>query len=304
MRIWITGASGSLGQELVPRLSGNFESAEICFPTSSELDLENFEDVSSFVEDFSPTHVYHLAARVFGVGGHTKSPEASLISNTRIDNSVLGALFKKPPTWIYYASTVATYGYPYKQLPLLEDNLLEGNPHESEYGYSMSKRLALAYLELLKKHHNVKYVYGLSTNLFGRGDRFLSGGGHVIVSLLEKAKQARESQTALHVWGESNSTRDFLSTRSAAAIIAELTNLHTGSINIASGQEISIKSIAEIICESFNLEAGYEFTHQLQGIPIRVCSVKKLQQFSNYVKSVNSLEEITAEIKAVSAESN
>ena len=48
MRIWITGASGSLGQELVPRLSGNFESAEICFPTSSELDLENFEDVSSF----------------------------------------------------------------------------------------------------------------------------------------------------------------------------------------------------------------------------------------------------------------
>ena len=296
MKIWVTGGSGALGQELVKVLERDFPTATLLAPTSQELNLEDAKAVNDFVRLNKPTHVYHLAARVFGIGGHTKTPEASLLSNTRIDNNVFTPLFENPPIWIYYASTVAAYGYPYVVLPLSEKDWLSSEPHESEYGYAMSKRLAIAYLELLSKRRNVKFVYGLSTNLFGRGDRFLNGGGHVMVSLLEKAKSAQKEDKPLSVWGEPSSSRDFLSTRSAAEIISELTNQDIGIVNIASGTEISIETIAKLICGIFALEKGYEFTHEMQGIPNRYCDSTKLRKYSKYACSVNSLEEIESEI--------
>ncbi len=304
MRIWVTGGSGALGQELVQRLSSKYPDADLRYPTSSDLNLENFLRVQEFVSEYKPTHVFHLAARVFGVGGHSKTPEASLLANTRIDNSVFDAMFLNPPRWIYYASTVATYGFPYDELPLAETFFLKGTPHESEYGYAMSKRLGLSYLEILEKQHEVGFVYGLSTNLFGHGDRFLNGGGHVIVSLLEKAKKARAESKVLSVWGEPTSSRDFLSTKSAAKIITELVNQNVGIVNIASGQEITIEEISKLICKEFELTNGYEFTHEMQGIPNRVCSIRKLLNFSKYVEEVDSWKEIQEEIRLVANSKN
>lgn len=304
MRIWLTGGSGALGQELIQNLISEYPEAELRYPTRTELNLEDFSKVQEFVGEYKPTHVFHLAARVFGVGGHSKSPEASLLANTRIDNSVFTSLFSHPPQWIYYASTVATYGFPYKELPLDESNFLQGSPHESEYGYAMSKRLGLSYLEILEKQHGVGFVYGLSTNLFGRGDRFLNGSGHVMVSLLKKANIARSESKALSVWGEPTSSRDFLSTKSAVKIITELVDQHIGVVNIASGQEITIESVAKIICQEFELTKGIEFTYEMQGIPNRVCSIRKLQNFSKFIEQVDSWKEIQEEIKLVANSEN
>lgn len=300
MKIWVTGGSGSLGRQLVTALNLKYKNIEIKSPTRAELNLENAFDVSNFVNKFLPTHVFHLAALVMGIGGHIRSPEASLITNTKIDNNVFGALQESPPKWIYYSSTVAAYGYPYIKLPLLEEDVFKSKPHESEYGYALSKRHGLAYLELLNKYHGVNYVYGLTTNLFGPGDRSLNGSGHVIVSLLEKANLARENKTPLVVWGEPDTTRDFLSTQSAASIIIELIDKHIGLVNVASGQEISLGLIASMISESFGLSKEVEFTHERQGISKRVCNIEKLRQFSKFITNVDSLKEIRAEISAKS----
>jgi GDP-L-fucose synthase len=239
-----------------------------------------------------------LAAKVFGIAGHKEQPSSSLLENTLIDYSVFSALIEFPPEWVYYSSTVAAYGYPYRRLPLNEDDWLIGNPHESEMGYAFSKRHGLSYLEMLHSTSNTKFVYGLSTNLFGSGDRFLGGRGHVVISLLEKASRAANTDKPLDVWGDGTASRDFLSTRTASRLMAELIDKHTGVINVASGQEIYINEIALEIANEFGLTNGIEFIGINQGISRRVCSNEKLASFVNSVNGIDSKAELLEEIKA------
>jgi GDP-L-fucose synthase len=276
MKIWLTGASGSLGKELLVGLHKSFPDIEILCPGRYELDLENTTQVKNYVEKHRPTHVFHLAAKVYGIQGHLNDPIGSLVSNTFIDSNVFGALFMFPPEWIYYSSSVAAYGYPYKSLPLSEADWLNGSPHPSEYGYAMAKRHAVSYLEILANNYDTKYVYGLTTNLFGYGDRFHDGRGHVVVSLLKKAVIARKDHTPLVVWGSGEASRDFLSTTDASQLLIELLNSDSGIVNIASGQEIEIKEIALDIARVFQIENGIQFTSTNEGIARRVCSTDKL----------------------------
>lgn len=297
MKIWITGASGSLGQELVRSLKATIPDAELLAPSRSEIDLGDRESVRNFVSTNKPTHVFHLAAKVFGIAGHKEQPAASLVENTLIDHSVFSALLEFPPRWAYYSSTVAAYGYPYKSIPLKENDWLIGNPHESEMGYAFSKRHGLSYLEMLHSISGTKFVYGLSTNLFGSGDRFLEGRGHVVISLLEKAARIYNSSDPLKVWGDGTASRDFLSTKAAAGLLIDLVDKHLGIVNIASGQEIFIKEIANEIAEVFELDGGIEFVGINQGITRRVCSTEKLEKFTSFVKEINSKQELWGEIR-------
>lgn len=299
MKIWITGGSGSLGRALISALTSQFPVAEILSPSRNELDLSRPESVLSFVESAKPTHVYHLAAKVFGIGGHTANPSSSLLENTLIDYAVFDALLSFPPDWVYYSSTVAAYGYPYSRIPLREEDWLLGAPHLSEYGYAMAKRHALSYLRILERTYNTKFVYGLTTNLFGTADRFLEGKGHVVISLLERARLSTERGTGLDVWGTGSATRDFLSVTDAAEILVELIGVNAGVLNIASGVEISIRTLAELIVDSFNIHQGLTFTGDREGITSRVCDISKLRQYSSSVQKVDSLSALKRNIDLV-----
>jgi GDP-L-fucose synthase len=294
VKIWVTGATGSLGKSLIESLATEGYSS-ILAPTRDELDLTDLAEVESYVAEHNPTHVFHLAAQVFGISGHQQHPEASLLTNTLIDHSVFSGLFKSPPQWVYYASTVAAYGYPHLSLPLVEDDFLVGKPHGSEFGYAASKRFALNYLELLRQQHETSFAYGLSTNLFGSGDRFLEGRGHVVISLLEKARRAKMENKSLEVWGTGSASRDFLSTTDAAKIMVSLIDVNAGVVNIASGVEISISEIADYIVEAFDLP-GYKFVGVNEGITNRVCSVLKLKSLSKVVDEIDTRKSLRNEI--------
>lgn len=297
MKIWVTGASGSLGQDLVKRLKEIFPNANLLAPSRKELNLSDKEAVRKYISSHKPSHVFHLAATVFGIAGHKEQPTASFIENTLIDNSVFSALFEFPPEWVYYSSTVATYGYPYKKIPLNENDWLIGNPHESEMGYALSKRYGLSYLQMLNSISGSKFAYGLTTNLFGSGDRFLEGRGHVVVSLLEKATKVFKTDKPLEVWGDGNASRDFLSTKTASTLITDLIDKQIGVVNIASGQEILIKEIAIEIEKVFELSGGVTFVGINQGITRRTCSVEKLEKFSPFVRKIDSKKDLWGEIR-------
>lgn len=298
MKIWVTGAAGSLGQELVKTLGVSHPDAILLAPSRAELDLSDKEAVGQYVSLNHPTHVFHLAAKVFGIAGHKEQPSSSLMENTLIDYSVFSALIEFPPEWVYYSSTVAAYGYPYKNLPLNEDDWLSANPHESEMGYAFSKRHGLSYLEMLRATRGTKFVYGLTTNLFGSGDRFLEGRGHVVISLLEKAAKNVDTDTPLEVWGDGTASRDFLSTKTASRLMIELIDKQAGVVNVASGQEIYIKEIAIEIAKEFGLIKGVEFKGINQGITRRVCSIEKLASIVDSANGINSKDELLQEIKA------
>jgi GDP-L-fucose synthase len=292
VRIWLTGANGSLGSEVLKEIQLRFHTSEVFYANSKELDLLASDAVNAYVKKIRPTHVLHLAAKVFGIAGHLEHPDLSYNINSKIDSNLFRALENHPPEWIFYASTVAAYGYPYAELPLTEERLLDGSPHLSELGYSLAKREAIKLLEEISKRHQTKFTYGCLTNLYGNKDRNMNGKGHVIVSLIEKAKLAAKNKQKLEVWGSGNASRDFLSTEDAAMIICDLFDKDTGVINIATGQEITIEFIAQTLVNELFLEQGYEFTGQMEGLTNRFCNIEKLMKYSKHVSKFDAKDRL------------
>jgi GDP-L-fucose synthase len=197
---------------------------------------------------------------------------------------------------MFYSSTVAAYGYPYENLPLREEHLLNGRPHSSELGYALAKREALKLLEQFSEKHRTKYTYGCITNLYGSKDRNIDGTGHVVVSLIEKARLAAKNNQKLEVWGTGKASRDFLSTKDAAKIVFELFGKNTGVVNIATGQAINVEYIAQVLSETLKLKKGYEFTGEMEGLTTRVCSTEKLEKYSKYVNQLDATESLRSHL--------
>lgn len=278
-KIIITGAGGVLGYGILNALRDNgFEN--IFHPTRIEMDALNSDSVNRYFEKVKPDYVFHLASLVFGLKGNLDNQFKSLCNNTLINQNVLESCKYFGVKKVFFAGTVASYAFPYKSMPLKEDDFLDGPPHDGEYGYAMAKRHALSYLEVLKKYHSIDFCYALFTNIFGPNDRFDTVNGHVIPSLIKKAYDASQTEAKkLNVWGNANTTRDFIFNLNAGRYALHAMEKYSGIINIASGHESSMGDIVNAINECFDnkLHVDWDSTAPV-GISKRSVDVEKLKE--------------------------
>ena len=280
--IFVTGATGLLGSALVQRLKDDGCDA-LLTPERAELDLTDKASVLEYFKANRPKIVYHLAALVFGLGGNSKNQLRSLSENGLVNDNIFMACATYPPEHIFFAGTVAAYPYPYKTMPLIEEEFFDGLPHRGEFGYALAKRNAYGYLEILAKDTQMKFTYGILTNLYGPGDRFDIENGHVVPSLIAKAYHASHSKLPLNVWGDGNATRDFLFIEDAANAIhhcikaQEASNKSNELVNISSGEEVSIGYLAGCVASQFE-ELTVEFdTSGAVGVSKRVIDNTRLK---------------------------
>lgn len=281
--ILVTGATGLLGRSLVRHLE-NKGVIPLLTPSRAELDLTDRSSVIEYFEKHKPQTVYHLAALVFGLGGNSKNQLRSLSENGMVNDNLFMACAAYPPKHMFFAGTVAAYPYPYKTMPLIEDEFFDGLPHRGEFGYAMAKRNAYGYLEILSEETEMKFTYGILTNLYGPGDRFDIENGHVVPSLIAKAYNASHSGLALNVWGDGSATRDFMFIEDAASAIShcidaqENSGKSNGLVNISSGEEVSIGYLAQCVATQFEgLKLEFD-TSGAVGVPKRVIDNSRLKQ--------------------------
>ncbi len=255
----ITGGGGVLGAALQKKLQDN----DVTFiaPRREELDLLNAEATGDYISKHKPDIVVHLAAMVFGLGGNLKNQMNSVVNNTIINNNLFSALYQNPPKKIFFAGTVASYPFPFKSLPLKEEDFFNGLPHYGEFGYAMAKRHAYTYLKILKEEKNTSFTYGVFTNLFGINDNFDIENSHVVPSLIAKAFRAKLDDKPLEVWGNGEAERDFLCSDDAARAICFLLDNESINdiINISSGKTYSIKYVAELIAKAYCMDKEIKF---------------------------------------------
>lgn len=247
-KILITGSTGMLGRAIVDNLS-RLGFNNLITPSSQQLDLRNSAHVARYLLEKQPLYIFHLASLVYGLKGNQNNQLKSLIDNTLIYANLLGAVNEVPSIKkIFFAGTVASYAYPFKHFPLEESNFFDGLPHSGEFGYAMAKRHAYSYLKLLEEKNQVDYVYGLYTNLYGPHDRFDTLNGHVIPSLIAKAFTAKSAgRSHFMVWGNPESSRDFMYVDDAARASILLMQEANGIANICTGVSTSMRSAAEAI---------------------------------------------------------
>jgi GDP-L-fucose synthase len=282
--VLVTGASGLLGRSLVNLISGmeSWEHTNVLTPSREELDLGNPLSVNAYFQQNRPTTVLHLAAKVMGLSGNLTFQRDSMEANLSINENLFRACLQTPPRVVFFAGTAASYAFPYASLPLDESQFLAGDVHAGEFGYAWAKRMAYPWLRLLGEEANVAWVYGIITNLFGPEDRFLGDFTHVIPALIHRGAEVggTHRKKALRVWGHPTVTRDFLFAPEAARAILhaiEFASISGSFVNIASGQEISMGRVANIVAQNFDLK-GVEWLSKMPvGVPRRVMNVSKLE---------------------------
>lgn len=91
MKILVTGGHGFVGSALIKRLKERYPDMQLLAPSSSELNLLDGKATQDYMDAKTPDCVFHLAARLGGVGLVSNKPLAFLQSNLQINLNLLSA---------------------------------------------------------------------------------------------------------------------------------------------------------------------------------------------------------------------
>jgi GDP-L-fucose synthase len=102
----------------------------------------------------------------------------------------------------------------------------------------------------------------MPTNLYGPRDSFNLEDSHVLPALLRKIHEAKKTdQQEVVIWGDGSPLREFLFVDDLAAAIIDLleTSPKDSLINIGSGEEVSIETLAELISKTIGYQGKFTF---------------------------------------------
>ena len=257
-KILITGCYGLLGSTIY-KLLENAQFQNLIPIGREHCDLLNSAETIELFKSFKPDYTFHCAAKVYGIMGNMCNKAQSFYENIMINtNVILGAQLAGTKK-ITVMGTGCVYPYPSPSMPLKEDMIFNGRPHESENSYAQAKRAMLAMCEAYQESYDLDWAYVVSCNLFGPNDKFDTAYGHVIPSLIKKFYDAKIQGKCVDVWGDGSAERDFLYVKDAAKATIDIMQNLSGPVNIGSGSVYSIKQIVEHIADIANMKNSYRW---------------------------------------------
>jgi len=242
--ILVTGAAGLLGTALRHELAGEGYT-NVLAPGRAELDLTNQAAVRAYFEVHRPAHVFHLAAKVFGLGGNKRYPGAMYYENAAINLNIVDASRVFGVEKITALGTGCVYPVELGGELLREDTVFDGPPHDSEWAYAQAKRGMLAHLTANAAEYGQKFAYAISGNLYGPNDLFDVEHGHVVPSLVAKFHAAAVANRPVSVWGTGRAERDFTHAADAARALVMAHEKLDGAYNMGSGVVVTIRDVVE-----------------------------------------------------------
>jgi GDP-L-fucose synthase len=254
-RVLITGGTGFLGSALTRKVRDR-GAAEVVSLGSQDYDLMRQSEVERMFDDHSPDLIFNLAARVGGIGANMARPADLYLSNLLIGTYVLEEARQRGTPKMVLAGTICAYPK-FTPVPFQESALWDGYPEETNAPYGIAKKALLVHAQANRQQYGQNAIYLLPVNLYGPGDKFNAAVSHVIPALIKKCVEAKErGDDEIVVWGTGSATREFLYVEDAAegmTLAAELYD-DPDPVNLGSGQEVSIKDLAELIARLSGFE--------------------------------------------------
>jgi GDP-L-fucose synthase len=289
-KIFISGQEGMVGSSVCRLLDKKNIKYLKC--SRKELDLTNQEQVTKYFKRHYPDIIINCAGRVGGILENSLKKEKFLNDNLLIGFNLINASLHIPKVQFINLGSACIYPKDPFQ-PIKEEYLLSGKLEETNEGYAIAKIATLKYCQYLKEYQNKNFISLQPTNLFGFNDNYDLKSSHVIPALIRKFHDAvLKKKTIVKVWGNPNTSRDFLFADDLADFIVYLIGkkLKYSYLNVGSGREVAIKDLVKLIKKitGFKKKVIYQ-GNMPSGQKRRILDISKLRKIGWLPK--NSLED-------------
>ena len=277
-RIYVAGHRGLVGSAIVRNLEAN-GFTNIITRTHAELDLTNQADVRKFFEEERPEYVFLAAAKVGGIHANNTYPADFIYDNLMIQNNLIKAAHDFKVTKLLFLGSTCIYPKMAPQ-PIKEEYLLTGALEETNEAYAVAKIAGLEMCKFFKRQYGDNFISCMPTNLYGPNDNFDLKSSHVLPALIRKFHEAKvNGAETVEVWGTGTPLREFIYVDDMAAACVFLMENYDGEqhVNIGTGEEVSIRQLAETVKEVVGFEGELVFnTDMPDGTPRKLTTVDKL----------------------------
>jgi len=294
-KIYVAGHRGMVGAAMVRRLErAGYQN--IVVRTSQELDLRDQAAVASFFAQERPEHVVLAAAKVGGIMANNTYRADFLYDNLLIQNNVIGQSHVHDVQKLLFLGSSCIYPKMAPQ-PIKEEYLLTGPLENTNEPYAIAKIAGLKLCEAFRAQYGRHYISAMPTNLYGPGDNYDLEKSHVLPALLRKFHEAREQGCPeVEIWGTGTPYREFLHVDDLADACLHLLLHYDGAapINIGTGEDLSIRELAELIRDITEYPGKIVFnTSKPDGTPRKLLDVNRLREIG-WQYSIGLREGITA----------
>tara|TARA_R100000664_G_scaffold25599_1_gene35620 strand:- start:125 stop:1102 length:978 start_codon:yes stop_codon:yes gene_type:complete len=294
-KVLITGGAGMIGRQLVDLLiaeGAEVHVADIKHPEDMlqkvsfhNVDLRSYNDCLRICQDVD--YVFNLVGIKCSPRVCIEEPANIMGPMMQFNTNMLEAAMKNNIKWYLYTSTVGVY-QPAEVLK--EDDVWNTQPSKNDWFGGWAKRMGELQCQAYQKQYGEgKCSIVRPANVYGPHDNFDLNSAMVIPSLIRKAF----SNDTLEVWGDGSSIRDFIHARDVATgMLHMVKNKITEPVNLGSGDEITIKRIAERIAQKADVEIKW-LVEKPTGDPRRVFDMSRANSYGFYPKI--SIEEGVSE---------
>jgi GDP-L-fucose synthase len=288
-KIYVAGHRGLAGSALVRRLrAAGYEN--LVLRTHAELELADAGAVRGFFESERPQHVILAAAKVGGILANDSMPAEFIHENLAIQTNVIHEAWRAGVKRLLFLGSSCIYPRECPQ-PMKEEYLLTGSLEPTNRPYALAKIAGIEMCSAYNRQYGTQYLAVMPTNLYGPGDNYDLQTSHVLPALIRKAHEAKaRGDEALMVWGTGKPKREFLYSddmADACVALLRLDDRQFGSaigtypplVNIGSGTDLTIRELAELVCEVVGFKGALRFdASKPDGTPRKLLDVSRMRQ--------------------------
>jgi len=334
MKILVTGAHGFVGKHVVHALKDSRIAEVVLTPTHKELDLLNLDALIHYININEVGAIIHLAALCGGIGINKDNPGRFMYENLQMGINVVEASRICKLHKLVNLSTVCSYPK-FAPIPFQEHDIWNGYPEETNAAYGIAKKVCVELGIAYHKQYGLNVTNLVPVNMAGEYDHFDLYSSHVLPALIKKFENPQkairrvpcqcpchvdgsrhvmaccdqdglvrgkdqDTINAVQLWGTGSASREFLYAGDCARaiVIALEKDTPPDPINLGTGQEVTIKQLAEIVKDVGGYDAQIVWDiSKPDGQPRRCLDTSKAKEILRWEATTPIQETVAKTIK-------